>query len=325
MHQRKRGAAMKLRTTIAAAVGAGLWGAAAALVISWAPAPAGAAPSAECNPGNPQTCDAGAHAPTTKVRVDLSGEVKARAESKPLMCPYPPREDQEANWINVGPDEKGHYLDREMEGLVPPHPGDQMWYAWCPYHINGWQNGVNLVGGGWSGTGRPPPQPPSAATMRIELWALVQGLLHNPAVSLDPAVNWRSLVNTPTFVAINNPQPSTLYTATVGNVFVWIAVVPHNTLHPGEPGAPAVPCDEDGTAYIRNGPKVRAQYEAANGCVYIYKRKSAGWNGNVTINWAVTWGSNQAGQNGTLTANPNVGNFNRIVGESQGVVTKAGS
>jgi len=316
---------MKLKKT-AAAVGAGLWGATAALVIGWAPTPAGAAPSADCNPGNPQTCEAGAGAPTLKVRVDLSGPVGTRARSRPLMCPYPPLEDQEARWINVGPDDSGHYLDREYEGMVPPTPDSDYWLAWCPYHIDGWRNptGVNIVGGGWSNTGNPPPQQPSAATIRIELWAIVQGLLHNPTLSLDPAMNLRSLVNTPTFVAINNPQQSTLYTATVGNVFVWIAVVPNHTLHPGEPGAPDVPCDEDGTAYNPGGAEPMDQYRAADGCVYLYKRMSDGWPGNVTINWAVTWGSNQAGQAGTLTAAPNVGNFSRIVGESQGIVTKAG-
>jgi hypothetical protein len=318
---------MTLRTTIAA-VGAGLWGATAAVVISIAPTPAGAAPAAPaagCNPANPQTCEAGAHAPHVERRVDLSGPVASAAASKPLMCPYPPLEEQEARWINVGPDEDGNYLDREMDGLVPPHPGDQYWYAWCPYHINGWMNAVNLVGGGWSGTGGPPPQPPSAATIRIELWALVKGLLHNPAISLDPAMDLRSLVKTPTFVAINNPQPSTLYEATVQGIYVWIAVVPHTSLHPGEPDAPAggVPCDEDGTAFNRHGPSVRQQVAAANGCVYAYQNKGT-WGGNVTISWAVTWGSNQVGQNGVLAAAPNVGGFNRIVGESQAVVVKAG-
>lgn len=247
----------------------------------------------------------------------MSGTVASR----PPHCTRPPLEDQEVRWINVGPDEDGNYLVRDFLPPGQPSPESDYWVAYCPYHINAWQNDINWEPfSGWSATGNPPPTPPTGLDVRDALWAQVT--LYAPTLALDPDQANRSVLNVPTFVEITNPQISTLYTATVQGVFAWIAVIPNYTLHPGEPGAPGVPCDEDGTAYVEGGGTPDDQAAAANGCVYTYTQRSAGWNGNVTIAWDIQWGSNQAAYNGQppLVAAPSVGGFNRIVDEVQTVV-----
>jgi hypothetical protein len=89
-----------------------------------------------------------------------------------------------------------------------------------------------------------------------------------------------------------------------------------------------VACDDDGTAFngASGAPSADAQVDAAGGsCIYTYTRRSAdGWGGDVTINWAVTWDSNVAGQAGTLDAAPSVTPFARVVDEVSTLVTDYG-
>jgi hypothetical protein len=309
---------MTLKRT--AALTAALWAASAVLTLSWAPPVA--AGDQPCNGTNPQTCPAGAFRPGTKVGpIDLSGPVGQSVASKPPTCHNPNTPDVEVpiqvkDW-GTGPD--WPVPEGEFDPGPPPFPGAHYYVHWCPglnqdTNFNNW-----LPGTGWDNP-TPEPLPPTPAQVRDAIWAEVQGLLHNPALTLDPNQAIHSVLNVPTFVAINNPQLSTLYEATVQGVYVWLAVVPTTTLHPGEPGSPTVPCDEDGSAFVEGAGTADDQAADANGCVYTYTQRSAGWPGNVTITWAVSWGSNQQGQFGTLGAAPNVGGFNRIVDEVQTVV-----
>lgn len=307
-----------------AALTVALWGATTALTLTGAPAAdAGGRPGCTRNPDNPtnpQTCNAGVGRPATKRGpIDLSDAVGPRVASQPPMCSNPNTPDVEVpvqveDW-GTGPD----WPDPDFDPGAPPRPGARYYVHYCP-GLNGAMNPNNWQpGSGWDND-TPAAAPPTPAQVRDALWAEVQALLVNPALALDPAQGEHLVLNIPTFVTINNPQFSTTYTATVQGVSVWIATIPTATLNPGEPGAPAIPCDEDGTAYVPGAGSVEAQADAADGCVYTYERKSAGWPGNVTITWQVPWGSNQAGENGTLDAAPNVGGFVRIVDEGQTVV-----
>lgn len=305
----------------AAALTMALWGATTVLTVSWAPAVD--AGGGGCNGANPQTCHAGVGIPATKRGpIDLSGKVAAAVASRPATCHNVFTPDVEvliqvADW-GTGP--PWPMLDGRYDNFdpgPPDHPGQHYYVHYCP-GMNQENNSINWRGGGWGDT-TPDPPPPTPAQVRDALWNEVKGTLVNPTPALDPLPGIRSTLKVPTFVAIGNPQVSTLYTATVQGVYVWLAVVPTATLHPGEPGAPAVPCDEDGTTFDPGGAEADQQAEAANGCVYTYERHGAGWGGDVTISWYVPWGSNQAGENGTLDAADNVGAFVRIVDELQGL------
>jgi hypothetical protein len=201
-------------------------------------------------------------------------------------------------------------------------PADaEFWILHCPQLASYEVPGIDRSG--WSATG-PPAAPITAADLVLPAWAYVQGLLVNPDITLSPPMARPSTIHIPTFVAIGNPQPSTRYTASQDGVSVWIDVVPAVALNPGEPGAPGVPCDDDGTTFVLGAGSAREQAGAAGACVWTYQHRSAPgdpWDGNVTITWNVTWGSNQAGQNGAFDAAPNATSFARIVGELQGVIT----
>lgn len=310
---------MRLKTIAASAV---LLGASTALGTASSASPAAAQPAGCGNDLNGQTCEAGAGRPGTEVTIDLSAEVGPRVSSAPKRCISG---NPGGHWVDYGPPFPEDFLPVEQ----PPTPESRYWVFLCPNHINGIQNEVNWEGGGWGGVNQPPETPPTAQDVLPPLWDLVKARLENPAVALDPVAGGDSIINVPTFVEITNPQPSTTYTATAtnsaGSVDVWIAVLPTYALHPGEPEARAIPCDEDGTAWDPGGAGPRAQADAADGCVYTYTKRSAdGWPGDVTITWQVTWGSSEAGQNGNLDAAPNVGGFDRVVEEVQDVMTRAG-
>lgn len=328
---------MILKRTAALTATMALWGVTAGFSLSEAPvAAAGERPA--CNGANPQTCSAGVGIPGTKVGPkDYSGEVGGAIASLPPMCtprmtllpgmkadPVPVRV---ADWGPGPPWQAWPALDGGYGNFDPvedpPEPGVSHYYVHYCTGRDGPSNGLNWVpGGGWDQPD-PIPQPPTPEQVRDGLWNIVKALLVNPQVDLEPDQGIASILNVPTFVEIDNPQLSTLYTATVQGVSVWITTVPTNTLNPGEDGAPSVPCDEDGTAYTGGDPD--AQAEAANGCVYTYTQHNPGWNGNVTISWNVRWGSNQAGSGpGTLDAADNVGGFVRIVDEVQTAVNEPG-
>jgi hypothetical protein len=280
------------------------------------PAPSPVAAQAGCdNEVNGQTCNAGAGRPGRTI--DLTSEVGPHVHAGVKKC----LSGNPGQWIDYGPPFPGN---ADFDPGPPPQEGARYWVFVCPNHINGINNGVNWEGGGWGLT--PPEQPPTADDVLPALWEAVQARLHTPQLSLDPTEDGKSILNVPTFVEIVNPQVATTYTATAtntaGSVTVAIDVVPTTTLHPGEPGSHAVACDDDGSAFLRNGPEVDDQVEAAGGsCIYTYTHRSEdGWGGDVTIAWAVRWYSNQAGQGGVLDAAPSVESFARMVDEVVTVV-----
>ena len=298
-------------TALAAAV---LVGAATALVGT--PARPAAAQAGCHNEANHQSCDASAGHPGHTV--DLTAEVGSHVSGGVKKC----LSGNPGRWIDYGPPFPGN---DDFDPGPPPQEGARYWVFVCPNHINGILNPVNWEGGGWGLT--PPPQPPTAADLLPPLWEAVKARLHNPQLSLDPDEGDHSVLKVPSFVEIVNPQVATTYTATAGNppdtVTVSIDVVPTTTLHPGEPGAGGVPCDEDGTAFDPDGPSPDEQADAGT-CTYTYVHRNAnGWGGDVTITWAVQWYAS-TGQGGPLAAAPSVQGFDRVVDEVVTVVTDVG-
>ena len=296
----------------------------ASLGVVGAPAGTAVAQAEDCpNPVN------GAQCPTAEVdrtewrRVDIPATSLEIADSGPPICSNGlPGEWR--RWEDVLPQ---FPPPPPNDGSTPP-PGAVAWVLLCP-RADGepWPSWLNAIGDfGWSDPSGPPAAPPSATQIAVALWAQVQGLLVPPELGLEPAEASDSVIHVPTFVSITNPQPPTRYVTDVAGLTVWIDVLPHPTLHPGEPGAPAVACDDDGTAY---DPGVPADEQAAvdGACVHVYERRTGvegrpeAWAGNVTIDWDVTWDSNVAGEDGTLTAAPSVTSFERVVHElNTGVV-----
>jgi hypothetical protein len=276
---------------------------------AWGPAgPAVAQEGGGCdNAVNGQTCGAtGGHGGRV---VDLSGEVAPHVSSAPKVCLSGIR----GEWIDYGPPFPGQ---DDFDPGPPPQEGARYWVFVCPNHLNGVNNPVNWEGAGWGLT--PPETPPTPADVLPALWEAVQARLQNPQVTLTPDEADRAVLNVPTFVEIENPQYATRYTATAangaGSVTVWIDVDPDTTLHPGETGASAVPCDEDGSTFVAGGGSPDAQAEGACAWTYVH-RNANGWDGDVTITWTVTWGATVAGQGGGLDAAPTASPFDRVVNE----------
>ncbi|HEY8543823.1 MAG TPA: hypothetical protein VIL36_02205 [Acidimicrobiales bacterium] len=213
----------------------------------------------------------------------------------------------------------------------PPPSDDAVYWVFACLMRSGFEMGVDFdwwaVEQGWGTPDEPPEAGPTATDILEPLWAHVQGLLLPPAPVLQPDEDVRSNLKIPTFVAITNPQPATEYRTTYAGITVWITVDPTVTLHPGEPGAAAVACDDDGTTYDPAGTPPRDQAAADGACAHTYERRTgvrgrpAAWTGDVTITWDVAWGSSEPGQSGTLTADPSVTTFQRIVDETQVVNT----
>jgi len=311
----RTGTMLTARTKVTrAAVLAGLLLGAAAVPVSFPAAPAAAQAGCD-NEVNPQTCHAGAGTPGRTV--DLSAEVGPHVSGGEKECISG---NPGGHWVDVGPP-FASALD--FDPGPPPEPGAHYWVFLCPNHINGILNPVNWEGGGWGIA--PPEEPPAPEDVLPPLWDEVQARLHAPELALDPPAGEHAVVKVPTFVGILNPQVATRYTATAansaGSVTVWIDVIPTTTLHPGEPDADGVRCDEDGHAFDDDGPKPEVQAEADSSCTHAYDHVSeAGWEGDVTITWAVTWGSDM-GPGGALDAAPSVQPFTRIVDEYSAVVT----
>jgi hypothetical protein len=256
---------------------------------------------AGCNEVNGAQCPSvGVGVPGHTEPIDVSGQVRG-GNYQPDPCVYVPYGEE-------------HVGEPEPEGR--PSPGATPWIRYCPDYD--FEQYDTL----WFEPGEGPPQPLTAAEVLAPLWAEVQGRLEVPEIELDPPAAERSIIHLPTFVAITNPQPATRYIATVGPITVWIDVWPNVALHPGEPGADPVPCDEDGSAYAGGDPRA----EAEGACAHVYEHQStgAGWPGNVTITWQVTWDSSVPAQQGTLAAAPSTNGFERIVDEVQSVVDDPG-
>lgn len=266
--------------------------------------------------GDGQELEAGAGRPGTKKTVDINGKFTPSGGGAPLTC----IDGTEPVYEYYG--QMGWHDDfiPEPQGKPADQPEAQWWLFHCPT-LQGLGADPSYTPLGWN-VGGPPDPPPTAQDLVLPAWAYVKGLLENPAITLSPPMATRSIIELPTFVAIGNPQPSTTYTASEDGVEVWIAVIPTVTLNAGEPGAEAVLCDDDGTTFVRGAGTPEAQ--AAGGCAHTYVHVSRPtWGGNVTITWNVTWGSNQAGQNGDFNDDvvPSVTPFDRIVDEVHGMVT----
>jgi hypothetical protein len=175
----------------------------------------------------------------------------------------------------------------------------------------------------WFEPGEEPWSGLAVTSVRDALWSRVEARLVPPQIQTQPPGDLPSIVNLPTFVTIANPQPATRYIGRANGIEVWIDVWPTVTLHPGEPDAPAIACDHDGTTYDPTGAEPAVQADGA--CAHTYRHRSAeGWPGDVTITWHVTWDSTVVGQQGTLTAAPSTTAFVRVVSEVSSVVTDAG-
>ncbi|HMG43813.1 MAG TPA: hypothetical protein VK611_20945 [Acidimicrobiales bacterium] len=306
----------------------GLWSGAAAA------APAAPTQSEDCpNQVNGAQCpdaDAGGGGGRVVVPITLApGDVPNGGPGP--ECPSGPPDDPNEGWMTL--EEWEVYNSPGVYDTDPQPEGATTYWVFACFLRTGFEMGVDfdwlVYEQGWGGDD--PPEPGPTATDILEpLWAHVQGLLLPPVPVLAPDEGTRSTLEVPTFVAIDNPQPATEYRTTFAGITVWITVDPTVTLHPGEPDAPAVACDDDGTTYDPGGAGPRAQAEVDGACAHVYGRRTGAagrpdaWAGDVTISWVVNWGSSEPGQEGALTADPSVGTFDRIVDEVQGVMTEPG-
>jgi hypothetical protein len=270
------------------------------------PGEAGAVPvqsGGGCSNGvNAQECNAGVGLPGRTV--DIGGLDVGGGGGSGDGCEYAPYSEYFPERVDEFTPREG-YSDQAV-----------MYLRVCPEDDFGMSEGVVV----WFEPGDEPAPPPSATDVMEALWAEVQGLLLAPELQLQPAEPDRSVIHVPTFVAITNPQPATRYTGSAAGIEVWIDVWPTVTLNPGEPDAPAIPCDDDGTTYNPGGPEPDVQAEGE--CAYSYQRVSAGgWTGDVTITWNVTWDSSVAGEQGSLSTAPSTTTFGRIVDELPVIVT----
>lgn len=307
------------RTTAVAAATTWALSAAAvatALALGATASPAAAAPGAPCNPANGAQCP---EAEDGRPGSNTGGRVVPLDIDIPSGGPKICHNGLIGSWMEA------------PAGYIPERPADvpadaTFWLYLCG-RVDGqpWPSPSAAIDDmAWSSDG-PPPTEPSPEQVADALWASVQGELVLPTVAVDPPSGGGSVLKNHTFVAITNPQPATTYVARAGDLEVWIDVIPLVTFHPGEPGADAVACDDDGTAYVRNGPEPDAQAGPGT-CTHLYTQRTGfggdptSWTADVTITWNVTWDSTEANSGGTLAAAPSVTTFPRIVEEMQGVV-----
>lgn len=306
---------MQLRRFITAGVALALVGSTGLVLSGLTPTAAGEPPGNGVNPiEGGQEVGVGAGHPGTERTVDVTAHSGSGSSGPNNLC----IDGVAGEWQQWG--SEGWHASFPAPSRPPGvSPDATFWFLHCPQLASLEAPGIDRAG--WSVDG-PPEPPPTAADLVLPAWAYVKGLLENPEITLSPPLTTRSVINIPTFVAIGNPQPSTTYTAARDGVEVWIAVIPTVTLNPGEPDGAAVPCDDDGTAFVPDAGTPEAQAEG--GCAHTYVHQSQpAWGGNVTITWNVTWGSNQAGQNGDFSDDvaPGVTPFDRIVDEVHGFVT----
>lgn len=174
--------------------------------------------------------------------------------------------------------------------------------------------------------GPAPLPPPSPAEVAADSLVSVRALLEKPTIATNPPDPAPSTIGIPTFVSVPNWQGVlTPPDHCLRGVCVSLRAEPKLTFDPGEPGADAIPCEDGGTVFDRNGAEPEVQAAAPGACAYTYTRRTGvarrpdAWTGEVTITWTVFWRG--GGISGALDPISLSTTFDQAVEENRTVVT----
>lgn len=257
-------------------------------------------PSPPGNPGNPG--DPG----------DPPGENGPPTTPNPTRCEYRPYSD-------VYP------------GSNPTHPGGDVPPDAEPYIRYCWIDGAPVLGPylpEWLSPGEV-PAPPSPAEVAANLWLRVQTELDPPNPVTSPAEGQPSVLDLPTFVAVEPWQGVVTERACELGVCITITATPTLTFEPGEPGAAAVTCAAGGTRFDPDGASPEEQASAPGACTHTYTQRTgvngrpAAWPGQVTLTWAVGWVAD-TGESAVFDSPSSSADVPRVVEEVQSVVNGSG-
>ena len=180
----------------------------------------------------------------------------------------------------------------------------------------------------WVEPGQVPPPDPAVVALLVRNSVVAK--LVPPAPVADPAIGTPAVLESPTFVAVDNWQGTQRDTGclTAGGVTVCVEIVaePTLTFDPGD-GSDPVPCEPGGTRYDRSGPRPRAQAERDGACAHVYERRTGvadrpdEWAGELTIDWDVSWAQVGGGPDGVFEPVVLTGDVPRAVEEVQSVET----
>jgi hypothetical protein len=163
---------------------------------------------------------------------------------------------------------------------------------------------------GGDGPARPPTRAEIETAAQRRVLVKANTYLLQPKVSFDggaptdgPDVDADAHVGIATFVEVTNWQGVQVdrYSEVDSfgtEWFIEITATPHLRFDPGEPGAPVVRCEDGGTAYDPNGPRVEEQAARPGACAYAYTMRTGvdgrpdAWPGRVIVDWTIGWETN---------------------------------
>jgi len=138
-----------------------------------------------------------------------------------------------------------------------------------------------------------------------DLWVEVSGTLPLPTVASDPAPGVNSIVDIPVFVEVTNWTGTVTPSRCEAGFCVTVTVTPTLSYRPGEPEAPTIGCEGNGSRYDPDGSDIEAQASEPGACAYAYQQRTGAegrpetWPAEVSVTWNITW-SSTAGNGGTL-------------------------
>lgn len=148
-----------------------------------------------------------------------------------------------------------------------------------------------------------------------------------PILSTDPGDGVPSIVNTPTFVAVENWVDGFTETESDGPVTVTLTAEPSLSIDPGEPGSGTVACEGSGSRYVPGEGSPEVQAATPGACAHPYSMRTGvtgrpeAWRGDVTVTWELDWTSTTGGS-GTFPDEVRSAELSREVVEVQAIVTE---
>lgn len=226
-------------------------------------------------------------------------------------------------WVTVPP---GPEADANLRRLFPEAPpGSALQVRQC-----------DDTGGtqfDWGSRWLPPgtatePEPPSAQSVALTLYARVKALMQAPVLASNPPAGAPVVVELPVFVEVLNPQSTLTDRECVLGVCVDMTATPVLEFVPGEPESPVVQCSPAGSRFDPAAGDAEVQAAVPGTCAHAYRLRTGvegrpdEWPGQVTVRWTVMWTSN-VGVSGSFPELPLSTPAPRVVNEVQTVVAES--
>jgi hypothetical protein len=185
-------------------------------------------------------------------------------------------------------------------------------------------------GGGGGPVVRRPSPAEIARQQQQQLLVEAETFLPQPVATTNPGAGRPSIVDVPTFFAVDNWLPPQEDTYTNGPWEITVYATPSLSVDPGEPGAPTIQCEDGGTRFDPDGPSPREQAARPGACAYSYTRRTGAagrpehWTAEVMVSWDVEWVANFPLPDDLVTFEVMTEAIEREVDEVQSIVESRG-